>query len=72
MRVSLHAFCSDVSDEAFNIEILYMPIFIKFYNSGTLWKVAGGDMRYFLFLNHIIGLTSYHVYFNCKTEKIIS
>ena len=26
IRVSLHAFCSDVSGEAFNIEILYMLI----------------------------------------------
>ena len=40
--VLLHAFCSDV---AFNIEILYMSIVIEFYESGTLWKVAGGDIN---------------------------
>ena len=42
MIVSLHNFCSDVSDGAFNIEILYMSIVIEFYESGALWKVAGG------------------------------
>ena len=36
MRVSLYAFFSDVSDGAFNIEILYMSIVIEFYESGTL------------------------------------
>ena len=36
------AFCSDVSDGAFSIEILYMSIVIEFYENGTLWKVAGG------------------------------
>ena len=46
MRVSLHAFCSDVSDGAFNIKILYMSIMIELYESGNLWKVAGGWPTY--------------------------
>ena len=36
MIVSLHNFCSDVSDGDFNIEILYMSIVIEFYESGAL------------------------------------
>ena len=37
--------------------------------TGDMYK---GNMRYFLFLNHIIYLTTYHIYFTCKIEKIVS
>ena len=44
MRVSLHAFCSDLFRWAFNIEILYLSIIIEFLLGRSFIKSGRGDI----------------------------